>query len=101
MEHGATNLGSDIAALVQFPVQVDSPCGFFLPTQATWERCCSRAALQLLKLKLVWSGLTRVSSSGIALAEVDVPIEVRSPGVVQGVKQAYFPGALALLRQLE
>lgn len=73
----------------------------FLPTQASWEKCCARAALQLLKLKLVWSGLTRTSSRGIASIEVDVPLEVRSPRVVWGVKPVYFSGALALLRQLE
>ena len=73
----------------------------FLLTRATWGKCYARAALQLLELKLVWSGLTRMSSRGVASIEVDVPIEVRSPRVVWGVKPVYFPGALALLKQLE
>lgn len=42
-----------------------------------------------------------MSSRGIASAEVDMPVEVRSPHVVLGVKPVYFPGALALLKQLE
>lgn len=35
------------------------------------------------------------------MAKVDVPIEVGSPRVVWGAKPVDFPGALALLRQLE
>lgn len=73
----------------------------FLPTRVTWGKCYARAVLQLPKLKLVWSGLARISSRGIASIEVDVPIEVRSPCGVWGVKPVYFPGVLALLRQLE
>lgn len=42
-----------------------------------------------------------MSYQGIALIEVDVPIEVRCQCVVWGVKLVCCPSALALPRQLE